>query len=100
MEYNGDYRQFRLYTPGVFEGEIHKLGASVETLTERQCMDALPLTSLATPCCGMIFFDHAGPQCFPHLRGRQRVRANRPAAAQADEVDVGRAPEQLCGCFL
>ena len=80
--YNGrdGGKVWRWYEPGVFQSELQKMGVSVETCTERQCIIALRRTSEIVKDWGSAYLQglvcYAGPQCYPQLKDPARLGAN------------------------
>ena len=75
------------YEPYEFQKELQKMGVSVATCAERQCVDALRWTSdyvgrrySEAYKAGLV--QYAGPQCFPQLKDPVRLQANSQFASK------------------
>ena len=71
--YNGrdGGRVYKWYSAAVFQNHLARLGASVETCTERQCVKALSFSNTELrkyPIAQAHQTPYAGPQCFPQLK--------------------------------
>ena len=118
FEYNGSDdkrgKVFKWYRKAVFQDQLRALGWTAaklrtgkqvyESVTERQCMEALAWTrdlSQRYPQTMSGLEGHAGPQCYPQLAEDKRYRANDPKRAEAatEPATVPMAREQM-GCWL
>ena len=100
FEYNGSDgkcgRVFKWYRKAVFQDQLRALGWTAtrlrtgkqvyESVTERQCMEALARTRdllQRYPQTTSGLEEYAGPQCYPQLAEDKRYRANDPKRAEA-----------------
>ena len=68
------------YEPKYFQRILRRMGVSVATITERECVKALRDTSDGLAAYSEVYkaslVPYAGPQCYPQLKDRVRLEAN------------------------
>ena len=80
--YNGKDggENYKWFVPSVFQRELQRMNADLETCTERECELALRKTNavvgMYTAAYKAGLVEYAGPQCYPQLKEQARVSVN------------------------